>query len=616
MQLDTPAIAEPSPASSDASLTPEGLASGNALLGDVSAAVEKTFLGASKRTMQTVRDLRQVSRLVEEIASTGEQALDERIEQLAVDAQTLHLEDAQSAETWKSLDAVADKVDAMGGELESLERCYAMFPVLRVLTQIHGSSLMEASRDLDWFADAIAGESERGSQVVGSLLVTVKRQATKLKAAIRRAAEFEHELRAGLNESETLLKRTAEQMDALERSNAQAVRSLQTRQQAISSATTDLVSSMQFQDAFRQRVEHVQHALEQLSSLHTRQVLPGFDKDRVLNDAEVATATTVLVSIVKDQTLSLARDLEAEQTQLDQSLGQLSEQASALRHDLAVALRSRERQHADDRMQDTLRSYGVRVGMLVKVRKGRAAITDSLQSSLAEMDADLLALEQVGEAIFLLAVNAVVLAARLGTEGRAIEQIAQQVRSNSTQAGAAIRLVRELTEQLRSLCAVLTSEVAAAQGDSAPAETDDQAPTEATLREQALALMVTLDTRSEQADEVLGFCQNVHSGFLATRNDFGALSRATRNLQQASSVWGAVADGRTLDTQLHPDLVRALADYFNAHYTMESERVTQGLALMLGAVGVPEESPPAADAVVANEDDPESDDDDLSDILF
>ncbi|MEO0420760.1 MAG: hypothetical protein AAF184_00375 [Pseudomonadota bacterium] len=618
------------------SLTLEDLAGVNKSLGDVSAAVERTFLGASKRTMQTSRDLRHVSQLVESLLTPIEYSMEEQISSLAGDALALQPSAEESSTEWAAMQNIARKAEAMCAELESLDRCYQMFPVLRVLTQIHGSSLDEESRDLDWFADAIGSEADRGGQVVGNLLVTVKRQASKLRGSIRQAFEGEQHLRDALIESESVMQRSAERIGAYERTQERAFRTLQERQRSISSATTELVSSMQFQDAFRQRVEHVQHALEQLASLREKHVLPGFDADRVLEGPELSVAQTVLVSIVNDQTHALARDLAAEHQQLESALNRLVEQVDALGTDLGRALGGSDRQAAEHTLDSTLRNYAVQVGTLGRVFRGRSAITRSLRSALTEMDADLLDLEQVGEAIFLLAVNAVVLAARLGAEGRAIEQIAQQVRSNSTEAGTAIRLVRKLTDELRALCVQTTQEdqpassVATAEqahGTQAPhpeseLADDASAPdaaedavnavvsSDTDLRARSAELMVALEQRGERSDEVLGFCRNIYTGFAATRSEFASLHHAVRSLTATSAAWAARADAHTLDPQLQPNLVRALADYFNKHYTMESERITQGFALMLGDEAAVE--PPSTDAAV----DAGDDDDDLSDILF
>ncbi|MEM9383807.1 MAG: hypothetical protein AAGA68_02005 [Pseudomonadota bacterium] len=621
------------------SLTLEDLAGVNKSLGDVSAAVERTFLGASKRTMQTARDLHHVSQLVEKLVTPAERPMEEQVASLAGDAFAVQPSVEDSSSEWAALQEIARKAEAMCAELESLDRCYQMFPVLRVLTQIHGSSLNEESRDLDWFADAIGSEADRGGQVVGNLLVTVKRQASKLRGSIRQAFEGEQQLRDALAESEVVMARSAEQIGAHERAHERAFRAVHDRQRAISSATSELVSSMQFQDAFRQRVEHVQHALEQLVSLRERQVLPGFEADRMLDGAELSVAQAVLVSIVRDQTESLAQDLAQEHRQLESALSRLVEQVDALGSDLANALGGSERQVAEHTLDSTLRNYAVQVGMLARVFHGRSAITRSLRAALAEMDTDLLDLEQVGEAIFLLAVNAVVLAARLGAEGRAIEQIAQQVRSNSTEAGTAIRLVRKLTDELRALCmnATQDEQTVAARSDAQPSVTDqevadnpngealDEAPaaddpavaggadlrSAGALRARSAALMAALEQRGEQSDEVLGFCRNIYAGFAATRTEFSRLDGAVRSLSATSAAWAARAGEHSLDLHLRPDLVRALADYFNAHYTMQSERITQGLALMLG------DDAPAADAADDNASPAvEEKEDDLSDILF
>ena len=529
---------------------------------------------------------------VSQLADTGDSSVGVRVDALNKGLERLTTVLADKGELLDGLSERLGALEQMRSQLEDLKRVYSTFPVMRLLTQVHGASLGEAGRGLTWFGDNIHTETTRGAEVVELLRQKFQVQAQRMANAAEASQKLEEQFRTTLERASFSLGATTRELVQIAQEEQRALAAMEGRRQALSDNTSALVASMQFQDAFRQRVEHVEHALDQLATLAERRVLAGFQDGQPLTDEEAVAAALALYRIVGEQVASLAGDLGAELGRLHDSLSGLTEAAGRLAKDFASALEGPLHGDALSALLRLLNHYRDELAAVVEGSRSRSQVGSEVAGALRELRADLGSLEEVGHAIFLLAINAVVIAAPLGDRGAAVEEIAKQIRVGAADSAACI-------EQIQGLTKLLDTASDADGAETQPALEDEEAVRVAEgQQEDIVKLSEVLEQRRSLSTALMEATRSAQSGFCATDEDFQSLQTTVATLASARDAWEQALEPLAA-APLDSGVVARVAEYMSAQYTMASERNVQAAALGL-----------------ATQEDEPSDEEGLDDILF
>ena len=382
--------------------------------------------------------------------------------------------EGESRRNTKTLRDVLENIARLNLHVDGFGKTIRHLRVLSVSTRIESARLGDHNADFETLADEVGklsleienrcfqllGSSDSLSQLIGQTLAKVL------------DLETAQQTQAGIVFDKTMS--TLESLMERHALSATGAGRISARYEAVSQRIGGIVSSMQFHDITRQRIEHVQQALagldphEQSAGNGKRHKDGGFlfgfgrmrprgteEHLRLVGDvsdlqiAQLHFAKEELVSAVNNilDNLSAIADLVAEMAQETFKMaGAADETGQSFLNGVEAGFSS---------VTSALKAYG-------EADRELSLATDSVGSMLGQMSAHTGNIEAIGEKIKLIALNAIVKVCHIGEEGatlgvlaEAVHQLSVETRKRTEKASEALRSITSASE---SLCAAVNAD--------------------------------------------------------------------------------------------------------------------------------------------------------------
>jgi methyl-accepting chemotaxis protein len=346
-------------------------------------------------------------------------------------AERIRAQEHASDSSIRQLSDIEGYIESMQGPLDAFDQTVKTLNVLSVYTRIENAQLDSMGTGFDTLADNIQ-----------SLAVAIKAksdeimsQTRSVQPLIRQAAVKINSLKqVQLRRFQDVLANTSEGLDMLRERNrlsAEVARDLAAQYATIRADIGEIVSSMQFHDIIRQKVEHVREALGgmtgelsahlSLRGLGRAARLPGRLQENAtigqLQAAQLRRATDELHQAVAG---ICARLLNIRQT-INTMCGQIEQVTGG--GDAGSSFLTSLESGVED-MATALSQYG-------QTRRDVAAIMDSVAGTVRDVARFIRDIQQIGLQVERIALNAQVRAAHIGTRGAALGEIAEAIQGLS-----------------------------------------------------------------------------------------------------------------------------------------------------------------------------------------
>jgi hypothetical protein len=358
--------------------------------------------------------------------------------------------------------------------------------------------------------------------------------------------------------------------------------SIHRRARTIAAEISDCVARMQINDLTSQRLGHVRDALDLLS----RMLIGGADEDIAwAGDMDALRKRALVAAVCRLQAQQLrraARDFAADVTRLEAVIRALAGEVTAVAAETAAMFNADEGgsfvhelcSHADH-AAGLLRAFA---GSQERLR----AMVTKVVAGLGNMADDIAAIHALDADMRVMGLNASFRCSRLGTAGRTLGVVAQELRSCSHR-----------TEEVSQMVAAAMAGAGAATRDLASllAASQDDATGMATSMRESLAALTSMDEAiGEALDRLLGTWGSLArhlagsaDGITVHRGIEAAAERIASALDHAAALAG---DGDADADTVQLDLRRLLEE----RYTMASERVIHSLFAEPGQADGPVEA--------------------------
>ncbi|HVX65299.1 MAG TPA: methyl-accepting chemotaxis protein [Bryobacteraceae bacterium] len=431
-------------------------------LHELNSFTEAEFLAVGERLQSISRQCRELANLSSQTA----ELLDGQEFSGAIDGLRRVLAGVERIERGSEtnrqiLAAMLSQVNQTGKLLAGFSRLVLHLKVLALHTRIESARVRDADTDFDSLGDEVATlavdiqnnsenieEGSRGVQLLmrGTLArldELGERQRTQISALVR-------DVKAGL--------------DSLTDNHAHAAEAaagIAARYETVCRQIGDVVRSLQFQDITRQQVEHVREALEDANRLMRER---GEDSPDGISLA--ASAASLQTAQLRNSRDTLVEAVERMIAAL-RSVAEAVREISALPVSLAGAA---EQQGGSflEAMQERLGAVAADLGQYARSSSDVRAAIAQVVPAIEKMSGQAGAIEAIGFHLGMVALNAQVKTAHIGTAGAALGVLAGNIQELTGDTTARTASVAEHLRQLSAEADALRKDSLAAEGEDMP----------------------------------------------------------------------------------------------------------------------------------------------------
>lgn len=490
----------------------------------------------------------------------------------------------------KVSDSLRGSVRSISSEVHELDRVVRTIANISVNARIQGNSLNPIRPQVTAFVDRLAQMSEESETILTEINNSMGEIAQDVSSMELEQADMLRELKQKFIPSITAFSAVSERMRDGRAGLISAATDLSSQTRAIASEVGGLIVALQIGDFTRQRIERVEDALHQIP-----QVSPA-NRGRLADLAQALSAETtgtahseISVALQKLQVVyerGQAALLTAGSSGL---VGGAFDRGSNRRDDRAVfeeSLQGNEKHFAALKLRaDTVHR---RISVILKHEE---------------------TLRTVAHHIRLSGINAVIICAKLGREGRALRELAHWLRDLTDESDTIVARLQSILAEARETIRKLTEEQIGGLEETISGFADDG---------QVLSQLIGMATDLVQKtrEEFDDTSSSLDKGLKRAMNELRVISQHLDGLEESAASLASyhIAPAATPDDDAA--ILPVLEKLFK-RYTMQSERdVHNRLFAKLGEDGGAEEAAPAAKAEAPAEPAAAGGDDDLDDILF
>lgn len=523
------------------------------------AAIDASVLTAGSKLMQCVGDLNRNSALFEALPrDIRSEELDRACSDITSIGDRAREVAAAFRRERETMDELNRALAVSASPIADLQRSVKMIGILSVNARVVAAELGQVE-GFEVFTVDIDRLSREAGTTVSRFSDLYRRLRGDLKAVAdkRQTFEFSHSSTlAGLGEQ---LATHLERVEERRRSAAEiSLRTGETVRQ-IAARVGAVVLSLQSGDRMRQRIEHIEQALAQGSE--------GADDDGA-DDGPAGANLTHIGSLQAELLAAAVEEYDADMAAAEDALTGLSRDAIDMVRSAATLMGTpgRTEEGPISALAKELHRAISLLGRCAAERTELDALAERMASAVAELLAHVEVVQNVEAEMRILSLNATVKCAQLGSRGRALNVVAQQLRDLTMETVASAEAA---VDALRA-CADVTARIRADAGGDLAREIGG---IEATAQ-SAVDRLMAIDRRTNEAIQTL---ETEGPGMATTLEDAAHDIRTGRRraaeLADRSS-WLAAnggPDGTVDDDELVASLLGTL-DKLRSGYTMEDER--------------------------------------------
>ncbi|MGA3118150.1 MAG: methyl-accepting chemotaxis protein [Syntrophobacteraceae bacterium] len=382
--------------------------------------------------------------------------------------------EGESRRNTGTLREVLENLAYLNHEVEGFHKTILNLRVLCISTRIESARLEDPDTGFEALADEVGKLSLEIENRCFQLLASSDSLSQLIGQTLAKVLDLEiaQQTQAGIVFDKTMS--SLESLMERQGLSATGAGQISTRYEAVSQRIRGIVSSMQFHDITRQRIEHVQQALAGLDPHEGSAVNRGRQKDggflfgcrrmrpkgtgehlRLVGDvsdlqiAQLHYAREELISAVNNilDNLSALADLVAEMArETSKMAGAADETGQSFLTGVEAGFSS---------VTSAIKAYG-------EADRELSLATGSVGSMLGQMSAHTGNIEAIGEKIKMIALNAIIKVCHIGDEGAtlgvladAVHQLSVETRQRTEKASEALRSITSASE---SLCAAVNAD--------------------------------------------------------------------------------------------------------------------------------------------------------------
>ena len=470
-------------------------------------------------------------------------------------------------------------VRLISSEVHELDRVVRTIANISINARIQGNSLVPARPQVTAFIDRLAAMSEESENILSEINDSMAEIAYDVRAMDYEQRLMLGELRQNVMPSIAAFSTMSTKIRDGQAGMVSAAQDMDEQANQIASEVGRIIVALQTGDSARQRIERVEETLA------IAETVDGRDASR-LADLAIALSERMKLRTQEDIQTAIA-SLRAVQERGEQAI------LAASRTTLGgTGLSSTAGGKEHKKLEQSLRGNGEHFAAM----KGRAEAVHNRLSVILKHEATL---RGIAHQIRLSGINAVIICAKLGTEGRALRELAHWLRDLTDESDLIIARLQSILADTRETIRVLTEDRIGGL-ESCLSDFSNDGQSLFNMIETANGLMVRTSS---------GFDATASSLPIQIASATGELERFSERLDRLGShLMGlqlfkdTVADQGASD----PDRMTDILSSLRTKYTMEGERIIHD-ELFGGDVV-------ALDAVANAA--PDAGSDDLDDILF
>jgi len=465
------------------------------------------------------------------------------------------------------LKKIAQLTTEIGNRIQQMRKAIKAVDVLAVNAKIAAAHISSAGEEFVSFADEIG----RALKIAQANLETFGNELSSVGETVRHAATGQGELRQRQLETASSvpreLSRSVETITARRRNAASTALLIQQKTAEVGRQIGLAVMALQIGDSTRQRIEHVEYAISVLKNAEEggdRTI--AFQPSR-MTESQRQKLVDIGCRLQAAQLSDTADELERQVRQILQALSVLAKDARE------IAGLGRHAFGADTGAEGTflsdLESNVAHANDLLEALKTAQGDADTVVQTVLSASKSLVAhmsvVQSLESDIRLMGLNTTLKCGRLGTEGRPLTVIAQELRGCSNVTAAEAEVIMESLEAVTTTATQLTSR----QRQEQAAETTEisaiMAGSVVKLASVGQSLGAALAALSRESETVIGLLDETVSRIDVHRQIGDALRESAEDMARAS---GAV---REMDGGLDAAQEELLASIAQV-YTMARER--------------------------------------------
>ena len=462
---------------------------------------------------------------------------------------------------------IAD-TDAIAGSLGALHRIMTQVQVLAINAKIEASQLVSTGIDFSVFTRDIAHLAKSGEHTIAE----VRQELGSLRAAAAQAQAIQHQFETReLPELDALSEQLAASIQGLRHSQGRAeqgAREIPQRLRALFGAITRLVSDLQVYDTTRQRLEHVEHALTLTADMIDADDASGMD----------AQQQRVFVNGIADlQSLQLVHASDHYHkavSDVGQSVATMARGVPDVAELCRQAFGSGETGSLQEIDRNLEKASQVFANFIVTREQATASLDRVVQATSRASDL-MRSLNSVNGDMRLMGLNAAIKCGNMGSVGRALSVIAQELQAFANLTGERVQAVAGCLGHISGSAGniVNTGTHRAGEIDVEALKRDiDQVV--ANLHLTGSGLTQTLDAIAAHCESVVCQTRILDEGFSGKAECRQAMDDGVRELKALAADSNPGLSGAALE-----EARRDVLAFTESHYTMASERSIHGAAI-------------------------------------
>lgn len=458
---------------------------------------------------------------------------------------------------------IADHATTIGRALAALSQTMSHVHVLGMNGKIEAAQMVDTGVDFSLFTHGVFRLAGRGRDAIGQAQSDLASLSVAVQQAEALQRDFAAEHARSLSEVAERLGQSLTAMRARERQAQTALDRLPRVLEDAAGRIGAVVAGLQFGDISRQRLEHVDHALEVFAEVAAgRRPLPPEAEDPALFAAAVC-------ELQARQLRDIGSEFAGETRRALTSLGELTTAIEDIREHTAAVYSSghdggstfllqvdRELQTVATALAHYAEATAQTHRALDGVRATAEAMTQAMRA-IADVDADM----------NLIGLNASIKCGNLGPRGRALNVVAQELRAYARQTRG---LASQVAERLEDVATGADAVVAADNQDGETGLRAIQGNLDTAverLRQAGGETAWVLSQIQDQAAGVVAAVRQATDRFDAHQTYQTVTEAAAAELERLAATAAAGLDRARLDAVKH-----RLVDFMEVKYTMASER--------------------------------------------
>lgn len=302
--------------------------------------------------------------------------------------------------------------------------------MLSINARIEAALVADLGIDFSVFTREIGSLVTRGSDTVRNILLILQELRTLLARSISLQVEFHGQHRTELDAINRRLTGAVQALHARQDSARQTIDQLSWVLRQTDEAIGRVVSGLQVGDMIRQRLEHIEQAVDTVA-----RVLKGEQVDQPLSMMQVGRLCHLVSQLQIHQVQAIRQELDDRVADVEQNLRRLGDLMEGVQEQVH-ALHGADRQDHGGFLLDMERDLKQTETILEHYRRARQETDESLLRVRGMADAmsrTLHAIHDIDAEMHLIGLNASLKCGSIGTRGRSLNVVAGELQSSARQ---------------------------------------------------------------------------------------------------------------------------------------------------------------------------------------